>query len=226
MSAKCPIHAPRHDPACPTCARIRRDRELTPPTPPMKTEAKHTATPRVNAKTFHVNTACYCGSAVRADFARQLETELSEAKHRLLDMYGDDGTDFVMPEPGEFHKWLESDAALQWKGKHVVYETGKGVIASGDTTDEAWAVIKDRPDQENMVLCFVPDPDICELPFAARFNCGPVKEDEADLLGEALKALEDLVSSMDAIYEEYGLSMSAGERVESARAVLARGRGE
>ena len=63
----------------------------------------------------------------------------------------------VLPQAGTFEQWLVSGESVNsFRGKHVAFVSGKGVVASSDSLDELVERIDAMGRTEKLTVGFVP----------------------------------------------------------------------
>ena len=66
-----------------------------------------------------------------------------------------------LPTPGEFENWITSEEATRsFRGKHIAYIEGEGVITSADTLIELVEAIEKQGNPTGVIIGFVPAPAI------------------------------------------------------------------
>ncbi|HLX95149.1 MAG TPA: DUF5678 domain-containing protein [Verrucomicrobiae bacterium] len=64
-----------------------------------------------------------------------------------------------LPPLGEFDEWLNSDEAIKnYRGKHVAFVEGKGIVGVADSLKEIEEIIEKNGNPAGVIIGFVPAP--------------------------------------------------------------------
>jgi len=97
------------------------------------------------------------GKTAENDILRERIDELTERVEKQEQLLNELLAPSVLPEAGAFEQWLASGASVSpFRGKHVAFVPGKGVVASSDSLDELVDVVDAMGKIEGLAIGFVP----------------------------------------------------------------------
>jgi len=59
-------------------------------------------------------------------------------------------------EIGSFEKWMNSENAKEYLGKHVAFLEGHGIVRHADTLDELWEEVRQMDTKDSIEIGYVP----------------------------------------------------------------------
>lgn len=97
------------------------------------------------------------GKAAENDILRERIDELTERVDKQEQLLKELFAPIALPEAGAFEQWLASyEAVSPFRGKHVAFVPGKGVVASSDSLDELVDAVDAMGKVEGLAIGFVP----------------------------------------------------------------------
>jgi hypothetical protein len=95
----------------------------------------------------------------RADENASLRRKVAELSHRVEQheqLLAQIFSPIPSPQHGTFEKWLTTEGAEVYRGKHVAFVGGEGVVASSDSLDDLTESVRQIQPIQSVTFGFVP----------------------------------------------------------------------